>query len=45
MIDLYTQSTARGWKLSATLEELGLDCRVKPIDVSTHVQKSLSVRP
>lgn len=40
MIDLYTWATPNGWKASATLEELGLDYKVNPIDISTGIQKS-----
>lgn len=40
MIDLYTASTPNGWKVSITLEELGLPYRVFPIDLSTNEQKS-----
>jgi GST-like protein len=40
VIDLYTASTPNGWKVSITLEELGLPYRVFPIDLSTNEQKS-----
>lgn len=39
MIDLYTASTPNGWKASITLEEMGLDYSVKPIDLSKGEQK------
>lgn len=39
MITLYTASTPNGWKASITLEELGLDYTVRPIDLSTGEQK------
>ncbi|GAB3532018.1 glutathione S-transferase family protein [Photobacterium alginatilyticum] len=39
MIDLYTWATPNGWKVSATLEELELPYSVKPIDISTGIQK------
>ncbi len=48
MIDLYTWATPNGWKASATLEELGLDYTVKPIDITTGVQKEpdyLAINP
>ncbi|MEM7046852.1 MAG: glutathione S-transferase N-terminal domain-containing protein [Pseudomonadota bacterium] len=48
MIDLYTWSTPNGWKISATLEELGLDYIVKPIDITTNIQKEpafLAINP
>ena len=38
-IDLYTWTTPNGWKASATLEELGLPYNVKPIDITTGIQK------
>lgn len=38
-IDLYTWATPNGWKASATLEELGLPYNLKPIDITTGVQK------
>ena len=38
-IDLYTWATPNGWKVSATLEELGLPYTVKPIDITTGIQK------
>jgi len=40
MIDLYTAETPNGWKVSITLEELGLDYAVKPIALSTNEQKA-----
>ncbi|WP_224244406.1 glutathione S-transferase family protein [Hyalangium gracile] len=39
MIDLYTWATPNGWKISVTLEELGLPYTVHPIDISKGVQK------
>ncbi|WP_424972861.1 glutathione S-transferase family protein [Dinoroseobacter sp. S76] len=48
MIDLYTWTTPNGWKASATLEELGLDYTVKPIDITTNIQKEpdfLAINP
>lgn len=39
MIELYTWATPNGWKASATLEELGLAYDVKPIDITTGIQK------
>ena len=47
-IDLYTWVTPNGWKVSATLEELGLPYTVKPIDITTGVQKEsefVSINP
>ena len=47
-IDLYTWVTPNGWKVSATLEELGLPYNVKPIDITTGIQKDpeyLAVNP
>jgi GST-like protein len=38
-IDLYTWVTPNGWKASATLEELEIPYNVKPIDISTGIQK------
>ena len=39
MITLYTASTPNGWKASITLEELGLDYTVRPIDLTKGQQK------
>ena len=39
MITLYTASTPNGWKASITLEELGLDYTVRPIDLTKSQQK------
>lgn len=38
-IDLYTAATPNGWKASVTLEELGLDYAVKPVDLMQGEQK------
>lgn len=40
MIDLYTWATPNGWKAAVTLEELELPYDVKPIDITSGVQKS-----
>ena len=39
MIDLYTSSTPDGWKVSITLEEMGLDYSVQPIGLSKGEQQ------
>ncbi|MEE8093235.1 MAG: glutathione S-transferase N-terminal domain-containing protein, partial [Gammaproteobacteria bacterium] len=39
MIELYTWATPNGWKVSCTLEEMGLPYEVHPIDITTRVQK------
>jgi glutathione S-transferase/GST-like protein len=39
MIDLYTAATPNGWKVSITLEELGLPYELHPIDMSAGEQK------
>ena len=39
MIDLYTAATPNGWKVSITLEELGLPYEVHTIDLSSGDQK------
>jgi GSH-dependent disulfide-bond oxidoreductase len=39
MIDLYTWATPNGYKISITLEEMGLPYTVHPIDIGTGVQK------
>ncbi|MCP5018355.1 MAG: glutathione S-transferase [Ketobacter sp.] len=39
MIDLYTASTPNGWKASVTLEELGMDYTVHPINLMENEQK------
>lgn len=38
-IDLFTWATPNGWKISATLEELGLPYNLKPIDITSGAQK------
>ena len=40
MIDLYTSPTPNGWKISITLEELGMDYSVHPIRLDLQEQKS-----
>ena len=39
MIALYTSPTPNGWKVSVTLEEMGLDYMVKAIDLAKGAQK------
>ena len=39
MIDLYTAATPNGWKASVTLEELGMDYHVIPINLMEQEQK------
>ena len=39
MIDLYTAATPNGYKVSITLEELGLPYELQVIDLSTGEQK------
>lgn len=39
MIDLYTDSTPNGWKVSVMLEEIGMDYTVHHVDISTGAQK------
>ncbi len=39
MIDLYTWATPNGYKVSVTLEELGLPYTVRPIDIGKNEQK------
>ncbi|RLT93544.1 glutathione S-transferase family protein [Ketobacter sp.] len=39
MIDLYTAATPNGWKASVTLEELGMDYNVIPINLMENEQK------
>lgn len=39
MIDFYTWATPNGWKISTTLEELGLPYTVHPIDIGKGEQK------
>jgi glutathione S-transferase len=38
--DLYTWATPNGWKASSTLEELQLTYTLKPIDITTGIQKN-----
>jgi glutathione S-transferase/GST-like protein len=48
MIDLYTSPTPNGYKVTITLEELGLPYAVHPIDLSTGAQKEpwfLAINP
>lgn len=48
MIELYTASTPNGWKVSITLEELGLPYNVHPIALSKNQQKEewfLAINP
>jgi glutathione S-transferase len=48
MIELYTSPTPNGWKASVTLEELGVDYEVHPIDLSSGAQKApafLAINP
>ena len=48
MIELYTSPTPNGWKASVTLEELGLDYEVHPIDLSSGAHKKpeyLAINP
>ena len=40
MIDLYTYQTPNGWKASVTLEEMGLDYNVIPVDLMEGEQKA-----
>ena len=39
MMELYTWATPNGWKVSCTLEEMGLPYEVHPINITTGVQK------
>jgi GSH-dependent disulfide-bond oxidoreductase len=39
MIDLYTAPTPNGWKATVALEELGLEYRLHPIDLSAGEQR------
>lgn len=39
MIDFYTWATPNGWKISTTLEELGLPYTVHPVDIGKGEQK------
>ena len=48
IIDLYTWTTPNGWKVSCTLEELGLPYTVHQIDITTGIQKEpdfLAINP
>ncbi len=48
MIDLYTAPTPNGWKVSVTLEELGLPYETKVVDISAGDQKKpeyLAINP
>jgi GST-like protein len=40
MIDLYTSETPNGWKISITLEELGMPYTVHPVALSKNEQKA-----
>ncbi len=47
-IDLYTWVTPNGWKASGTLEELEIPYNVRPIDISSGIQKEpeyLAINP
>lgn len=39
MIDLYTDSTPNGWKVSVMLEEIGMDYTAHHVDIGTGAQK------
>jgi GST-like protein len=39
MIDLYSAATPNGHKISIALEEMGLEYRLHPLDLSTNIQK------
>ncbi len=39
MLELHTASTPNGWKASVTLEELGLDYELRPINLMQDEQK------
>ncbi len=39
MIDLYTDATPNGWKVSVLLEEIGMEYTVHHVDIMTGVQK------
>lgn len=48
MITLYSAATPNGYKASITLEELGLDYRLKPLDLGANEQKQdwfLAINP
>ncbi len=40
MIELYTAATPNGWKISILLEELGIDYKVMPINLTKDEQKA-----
>ena len=40
MIEVYTSATPNGWKVTATLEELGLDYQLHPISLADNEQKA-----
>jgi len=39
MIDLYTDATPNGWKVSVMLEEIGIDYKTNRVDITTGTQK------
>lgn len=39
MIDLYTDATPNGWKVSVMLEEIGIDYKTNRVDITTGAQK------
>ncbi|KAJ5673072.1 hypothetical protein N7507_002199 [Penicillium longicatenatum] len=39
LITLYTSATPNGFKISITLEELGLSYKARPVDLSSQEQK------
>ncbi len=42
MIELYTAATPNGWKATITLEELGLDYQLHPVDLAAGEQRQES---
>ncbi len=40
MIELYTAATPNGWKISIMLEEIGIDYKVTPVNLSDSQQKT-----